>query len=149
MWKLLKINKTVLQLEKEEVTRNITATSEIGRRLIYLDRKAKSRDLESVRVNVNIIGSLFLMAWFVGSEKVLILTLTRVLISYVIILTNLSLHVWVFYLATSRNTLTSLPFKWNSFFLNSLSIVSQQSNAYHYSLIQLTWKSFLQPLSSI
>ena len=149
MWKLLKINKTVLQLEKEEVTRNITATSEIGRRLIYLDRKAKSRDLESVRVNVNIIGSLLLMAWFVGSEKVLILTLTRVLISYVIILTNLSLHVWVFYLATSRNTLTSLPFKWNSFFLNSLSIVSQQSNAYHYSLIQLTWKSFLQPLSSI
>ena len=149
MWKLLKINKTVLQFEKEEVTRNITATSEIGRRLIYLDRKAKSRDLESVRVNVNIIGSLFLMAWFVGSEKVLILTLTRVLISYVIILTNLSLHVWVFYLATSRNTLTSLPFKWNSFFLNSLSIVSQQSNAYHYSLIQLTWKSFLQPLSSI
>ena len=149
MWKLLKINKTVLQFEKEEVTRNITATSEIGRRLIYLDRKAKSRDLESVRVNVNIIGSLFLMAWFVGSEKVLILTLTRVLISYVIILTNLSLHVWVFYLATSRNTLTSLPFKWNSFFLNSLSIVSQQPNACHYSLIQLTWKSFLQPLSSI
>ena len=149
MWKLLKINKTVLQFEKEEVTRNITATSEIGRRLIYLDRKAKCRDLESVRVNVNIIGSLFLMAWFVGSEKVLILTLTRVLISYVIILTNLSLHVWVFYLATSRNTLTSLPFNWNSFFLNSLSIVSQQSNAYHYSLIQLTWKSFLQPLSSI
>ena len=149
MWKLLKINKTVLQFEKEEVTRNITATSEIGRRLIYLDRKAKCRDLESVRVNVNIIGSLLLMAWFVGSEKVLILTLTRVLISYVIILTNLSLHVWVFYLATSRNTLTSLPFKWNSFFLNSLSIVSQQSNACHYSLIQLTWKSFLQPLSSI